>query len=552
MVWTAAGGFSTEPFDFRFYDGTLTQAADPLETSHFGADAVAYRPQILLAFSNLPLANTKFGKIPYVAAVFGDSTGDDVNLGEAFERLAYSPWVGWTSDQYESVNITDGLVHGGLIFSQQAEFLATLQQFARFYPTWDILQTDKLRIKDRGRNLTADITLDATRLMDQVAYTRQEPNTVPRELELTTIDPDMDYTLSPSLAKRPHDPVEVTSSVKVDTAYLPAIMDASTRMAVATYTLYHEVQARKKISLTAMLFGLQIEPGDLIEVTGLGDDFAGETMKVKATTHGINYAVEIQAEALLKCQIGPEVPTTPGATAQWAVSRSRVLVPGYAGAFDTVAAGKAVTWNDQSGFARNLIVSNSGTAPIATTSGPHSRECFDFSPTSFSVGEEMHTQTPAGAIGNLISASTGYMVASIRPDVVTQNSLQSWNNANVLVFGGQFGGLTVKSDGTLLAYNWDGTDDKAASVSGAVPIGGKPCVIEWWHQGGNVYQRVNGGGQTLVASGNTTDLTHEVRMGSSGLGGTFFDGKVYEAMIFSSPPANRDAIVADMMAWVGA
>ena len=119
VVWSG-GSFSTEPFVFRFYPGTLTQGADPLETTHFGADAVAYRPQLLLAFENLPLAGTKFGKIPYVAALIGDSTGDDVNLGEAFTRLSRSPWVGWTSDQFESVGITDGLVRGGLIITEQA------------------------------------------------------------------------------------------------------------------------------------------------------------------------------------------------------------------------------------------------------------------------------------------------------------------------------------------------------------------------------------------------------------------------------------------------
>jgi hypothetical protein len=99
---TAGGTFSTESFTFRFYGGTLTQSADALETSHFGADAVAYRPQILIWFENLPIANTKFKKIPYVSAVIADATGDDVNLGEAFERLAYSPWVGYTSAEFET------------------------------------------------------------------------------------------------------------------------------------------------------------------------------------------------------------------------------------------------------------------------------------------------------------------------------------------------------------------------------------------------------------------------------------------------------------------
>jgi hypothetical protein len=302
IVWEN-GTFNTEPFTYRFYGGTLTQAADALETTHFGADAVAYRPQMLLAFENLPLANTKFKKIPYVAAVIGDATGDDVNLGEAFERIAYSPWVGWTSAQFETVGITDGLVSGGLIITQQAEFLQTIQQFGRFYPKWDILQTDKLRISDRGANVSADITLDKSRLMGQVVLSRQEPNSTPRELELTTIDPDADYTLLPSTARQPRVPVSVTTSVKKDTAYLPAIMHASIRQSVATYALYHEDQARKKISFTAMAYGLEIEPGDLAAIS-LGDDFNDDVYKIIETLHTVSHTVECTAEALLRCDLG--------------------------------------------------------------------------------------------------------------------------------------------------------------------------------------------------------------------------------------------------------
>ena len=62
VVWEN-GAFNVEAFTFRYYPGTLTQAADPLEISHFGADAVAYRPQMLLWFENLPIDNTKFKKI---------------------------------------------------------------------------------------------------------------------------------------------------------------------------------------------------------------------------------------------------------------------------------------------------------------------------------------------------------------------------------------------------------------------------------------------------------------------------------------------------------
>ena len=303
VVWDSTNGFRTEAFTYRFYGGSLTQAADALETAHFGSDAVAYRPQMLIAFENLPLANTKFGKIPFVAAVIADASGDDVNLGEAFERLAYSPWVGWTSSQFETSGITDGLISGGLIIAQDTEFLSLIQQFARFYPRWDVLQTDKLRIVDRGATVTADIVLDKTRLMDQIVVSRQGRDRVRQNLELSTISPDADYTIVPSVARLPSEPVAVTTSVGKDTAYLPAIMEASTRTAIVTFAKYHEEAARKTISGTAMAYGLEIEPGALVNIRDLGDDFNNETFRVLETLHGANCVVEFTAEAILKCEI---------------------------------------------------------------------------------------------------------------------------------------------------------------------------------------------------------------------------------------------------------
>ncbi len=310
VIWTgsligagtpSAGGFTVSPVTCRFYDGNLTQAADALETAHFGSNAVAYRPQILLAISNLPLANTKYNAIPYVASVIADTTGDDVNLGEAFERLAYSPWVGYTSDQFETSGIDYGLPDGGLIIADDSDFLSLIQQFGRFYTNWDILQTDKLRIVDRGATVTADLTLDATRLMDNVTTVRQGPDAVRKTLELFTIDPDADYTILSSVAQLPTDPAVVTTSVGKDTAYLPAIMDSSTRMSIVTLAKYHEEQTRKTISGTAMAYGLEIEPGALVRIADLATGFNNETFKVVDTLHGANNTVEFTAAAILIC-----------------------------------------------------------------------------------------------------------------------------------------------------------------------------------------------------------------------------------------------------------
>lgn len=300
----ASSGFSTEPFTCRFYTGSLTQPADELETGHFGADAVAYRGQVLLAINRLPLAATKFGKYPYVACKFVDQDGEAINFGEAFERLAYSPYVGLTPDQFETVGITDGVANGGMIIVDQAEFLATIQQFGRFYPKWSILQTDKLRIVDRGDDITPDVVLDRSRLVDKTTLFRQEPNSVPGILELSTIDPDADYTIVPSRAQSPRSPVAVTSSVQTDTAYLPVVMDAATRISLVTYAKHHEDRARKQINATAMFFGVEIEPGDYVGIAGLGPDFpGGETFRVLETLHGANYVVEFTAESILQCSV---------------------------------------------------------------------------------------------------------------------------------------------------------------------------------------------------------------------------------------------------------
>ena len=57
----------------------------------FGAQAVAYRPQMMLWFDNLPVAQFD-GKVPFVSCKIGDVTGgavpgDGINLGEALERV---------------------------------------------------------------------------------------------------------------------------------------------------------------------------------------------------------------------------------------------------------------------------------------------------------------------------------------------------------------------------------------------------------------------------------------------------------------------------------
>lgn len=547
VVWDSVNGFSTEEFTYRFYEGTLTQSADALETSHFGADAVAYRPQILIWFENLPLANTKFKKIPYVAAVIADGTGDDVNLGEAFERLAASPWVDFAD--FETSGITDGLPNGGLIIAQDVEFLGLIQQFGRFYGSWDILQTDKLRIVDRGDTVTPDISLDKSSLKGQVVLARAEPNSVPRKLVLSTIDADADYTIVPSEAAFPLAPVNVSSSVRTESAFLPAIMDAATRMAVVTFTKYQEEHTRKKITGVAMAKGLEIEPGALMGISGLGDDFpGGEVFKVMETLHGADYSVEFTAESIIQCEPGaittpptpdPGDPPLDGLTTTGAWSASRKLYSSFGRpSFYTLGTSGVDVLFDQSGNGRDLNNSSGGGISQPTISGIGM--VFD------GVNDYL---TSSAAFNNFITATDGYMIVTCKPTGFPTNSATKENNSVIIQSTTQNAGMVTRANGGSPIY-YAGSDPNYLSASIAADT---VYVMEWRHEGGVLYQRTNGTGETSMAAGNT-HVDGNLNLGGRFLTAVSFQGEIYEAVVFSTVPdlATRDALVQRLGLYAGA
>jgi len=52
-------------------------------------------------------------------------------LAKGSNLLARSPWVGYTSAQFETIGVTECLRRNDLS-AADAEFLATIQQFGRF------------------------------------------------------------------------------------------------------------------------------------------------------------------------------------------------------------------------------------------------------------------------------------------------------------------------------------------------------------------------------------------------------------------------------------
>jgi len=306
------GTFAAEAFDFVFKPGRLDQTVCSLETTHYPGDECAYRPQMLLQITGIPfarfMANT--GKpVPYVACDIGDVTDgadplDGINLGEALERIAFSPWAGYTSANYESVNITD--VVQAILIKDNFTVIQLGQNIVGEYRNLDLLLSDKLRVKDRGANVTPNFIFDRDSIIaddEAITVVRADATAQRREHELIAIDPDQDYTAVPSLAKIPRDPMIISAAVGKETVTIPLVIDADTRQALATFSQNYQENARRRVAFKVPASGYGIEPGDLFALKDIAEGFDNEVFKCTQTTHGANWVVDVEGEAILRCAI---------------------------------------------------------------------------------------------------------------------------------------------------------------------------------------------------------------------------------------------------------
>jgi len=228
-----------------------------------------------------------------------------------------------------------------------------------------------------------------------------------------------------------------------------------------------------------------------------------------------------------------------GVTGAW--SQSRKLLTAYGGAFSTDISGETNVWLDQSGSARNFTAVNSGTRPNPTTAGPNNRACL-----SFGGADAMD----AALINNFFNGTDGYVIASFITNRTSANNVNIYDNDPVWCDANGNEGVHIKN-GTIAGYSWDGNADvtTAEAISTATTY-----VIEWWHTGGNLNSRLNGGTTRTVASG-AAAVTGALRIGWNRTSGpSFFSGYLFELAAFSVVPnsTQRDALAANFKTWVGA
>jgi hypothetical protein len=159
--------------------------------------------------------------------------------------------------------------------------------------------------------------------------------------------------------------------------------------------------------------------------------------------------------------------------------------------------------------------------------------------------------TTALASSTFLDVGGGYVIAAALIDAVTANSFSKGNLQPLFGDASAIIALGVGNQYQGGAYNDDGTNDFPTIDQCAA---GGCYVFEWLHTGGNLTIRRNGNVSASVASGNSSSLAGNFLLGAGG-SASFGDHKLFELVTYKSaniPNSNkRDALVANMLAWIG-
>jgi len=514
LAWSSVAGgtvpgdgtFAAEAFDFVFKPGTLTQTVCSLETTHFPGDECAYRPQMLLQITGIPFArfmeNTK-KPVPYVAVDIGDVTDgadplDGINLGEALERIAHSPWCGYSPASFESVGITD--VVDAILIKDNFTIIDLCRNVTGEYRNIDLLISDKIRVKDRGSNVTPNFLLDRDSIIaddNAVSVTRGSATGQRREHELLAIDPDQDYTAVPSLSKIPRDPMIISAAVGKETVTSPLVIDANTRQALATFSQNYQENARRRVTLKIGAAGYGIEPGDLYALTNIADGFDNEVFKCTQTAHGANWVVEVEGEAILRCSIyGEEIffgaTWDPATVALATLSGGNLIVTNTGGAASEQGARVAPVSAKSSGkFYFELSMTIGGLGFLRTYGiGPPTASYTDM---SGSVGGCMVVLANSHVWSN--GVDTGIAVSGVIPDLATVRIAVDLDNRKIW--------FSVHTVGSVGSGDWNANAsyDPATNVGGVtIPTGAMVpfCTFGGFIGSSGCVNTANFGGSTFV------------------------------------------------------
>jgi hypothetical protein len=148
-----------------------------------------------------------------------------------------------------------------------------------------------------------------------------------------------------------------------------------------------------------------------------------------------------------------------------------------------------------------------------------------FAPASFDGVNDRLTSAAASStfIG---AASYGYFILCNATSVATDNATLPSNDALINSKDNGFWGCTLRSSGSVAAYQYDGSDFDGAATAFTI---GQWQLVQAKYDGTTISIRVNGGSWVTQAQGNITNVTELLRMGTNATAAHLFTGKILTA-----------------------
>lgn len=176
-------------------------------------------------------------------------------------------------------------------------------------------------------------------------------------------------------------------------------------------------------------------------------------------------------------------------------------------------------WNDQSGKGRN-----------ATQATVAARGILRAAPTGFN-GRAALQLDGTNDFYNLAGLASDYLTAGAKSFLVVTRYSTLVDNAALFNCGTNDRIAIRQVTGPLFRIH---NDDGAADTASVSVVANTTYLWEAWHSAGTIQTRVNGGTAVSTASGNTTDLSETVKMGTNAGQSAFWTGHIAEMAIYNT------------------
>lgn len=258
-VYTATDKLPSGSFDWK--PGNMAQTPLAQSILRFGSSAIAYRPDILSSWTDIPLKPFG-GIIPFPSVLvecsrFGDPA-DGIPRQDALDLILDHMRIP-SGEREVSVSGSDP----AWIVSNNMTLLDFLRQLRSIFVNWQITYTDKLRIiEPTSFSLAADIT-SRNHIRGSMIFQRSDPLSLTREKQYTYIDVDRDYEMNVAVAKEDISPVPTSSGLQTVSLELPIVTTAAQAVADVHRSLYEELANQEQLQFVGnvSLFGLEVGDG---------------------------------------------------------------------------------------------------------------------------------------------------------------------------------------------------------------------------------------------------------------------------------------------------